>query len=92
MNSLQVMLAVCSNLRPDPVLDILTGTVFNMSLNLAEWENGPDLVGTIESLATQCFSQNPMGKTNSHAHIRIVYLRALLNAFKAVAKLATVSA
>lgn len=52
LSSPQLMSAISSNLRPDSVLDILTGTLFNMSLLASEeWKEGELLVTAIEYLA-----------------------------------------
>ena len=40
------------------------------------------LLDLMEHLVANCFSQNPLKKSNNQAHLRIVYLRALLNLFK----------
>lgn len=50
-------------------------------------ETSEKLISLAEYLMINCFSQNPLKKSNSQAHLRIVYLRALLNLLKGFARL-----
>lgn len=47
LSSSQLIAAICNRLSPDPVLDILTGSVFNMTL-LSTDSDDCDLLGAIE--------------------------------------------
>ena len=45
------------------------------------------LLCLVDHLVANCFRQNPTKKSNTQAHLRIVYLRALLNLLKALIRL-----
>ena len=52
-------------------------------------ETSLKLMELADHLGGNCFSQNPLKKSNSLAHLRIIYLRALLNLFKGFTKLSS---